>query len=223
MSKYGRFPLDDQDMDNIVTEIRENDRVQKEIISTLCHYLSCAIGACKPQDGHLWYKEADELVKELRTKETVWKNLRTDLPSPPQRPVLPPEIPNHEDDQMSEAELAVHFGEPPPAPKELGKPIENMTIDEIKALEAAQDNSNDIYKISARVKNLATMAAGNNLTNVGVMLANSYTHVLKSLYDFSATLKDEEVKRKLVELVRSKEGMPADFIAAIEANVKEKK
>src|SRR5271166_880769 len=120
--------------------------------------------------------------------------------------------------QMSESELAALMNVPVPAPKPVDKIPE--TAEEMEEWERKQENSNDIYKISARVKNLAR-GSGGSLTSVGDMLANSYTHVLKSLYDFAETI-PEPYKEKLIELIRFHEKMPADVIASAGVGVKQK-
>lgn len=116
--------------------------------------------------------------------------------------------------------LAEYFGESPPDRKK-AKSIKNMTNEEIVSLEKEQDNSNDIYKISARIKNLAR---GNNasLTPMGDILCNTYTHVLKALYIFADTMSDQNTKDKLIRLIRANENMPANVIAAANAGVKAK-
>lgn len=120
---------------------------------------------------------------------------------------------------MTEEEVAAHFGEPPPE-KKVVKSVNEMTLEEIESLEKGKDNSNDIYKISARVKNLAR---GTNvkLTPVGDALCNTYTHVLKSFYDFANTL-DSQTKNRFVNLIRSHEKMPGDVIASANTGVKTK-
>jgi hypothetical protein len=118
-------------------------------------------------------------------------------------------------------ELARHFGEPPPKKAKKEKEFSSMTLEEIKEWEMQQANSNDIYKISARVKNLARQDGLASLTSVGESLCNTYTHVLKALYDFAETISDREVKVRLINVIRNQESMPANFIAAIHANVKQ--
>jgi len=121
----------------------------------------------------------------------------------------------------TEEELAKHFGEAPPVSKPKKKPLHEMTIDEIESAEKAEDNSNDIYKISARVKNLAR--GGNaNLTPMGDMLCNSYTHVLKAFYAFAETL-NQPAKDALVLLIRKHEDMPGNVISAAGVGVKTRK
>jgi len=97
----------------------------------------------------------------------------------------------------------------------MSKDPEDMeTLEEIEAWEKANNDSNDIYRLSARVKNLAVIEGKASLTPVGAMLCNTYTHVLKALYDFSETIQDKAVKDRLVEILRNSESMPAKFILA---------
>lgn len=125
---------------------------------------------------------------------------------------------------MTEGEVASYFNEKPKrkGKKSKQKDFKKMTLEEIEEWERKQDNATDLYKISARVKNLAR-ADGAALTPVGEMLANTYVHVLKSLYDFADTIADKETKIKLISLIRSNEGMPANLISAAKANVVEGK
>lgn len=96
----------------------------------------------------------------------------------------------------------------------MGNPdFSQMTRDEVEAWEKAQDNSNDLYKVAARVKNLARDNGG-SLTHVGDILCNSYVHVLLALYKFAENLQDEDTKNKLVALIRSHESLPRDIINA---------
>lgn len=121
-------------------------------------------------------------------------------------------------EEMGEADIARHFDEQPKRKKK-PKKVKNMTLEEINALEKAMDNSSDIYKVSARIKNLAR-GTDASLTSVGEALCNSYTHVAKSLYDFADTIQDRETKVKLIELIRKSEEMPGQFIAAIKNGVR---
>ena len=128
-------------------------------------------------------------------------------------------------DEMSEEEIAKMFNQKPSKKKNVEvdlsskTPFKDMTLDEIESWEAKQNNSNDLYKIKARVQNLA-VAAGGNLTPQGTMLCNTFVHVLKSLYDFAETILDKNLKIALIQKIRSNEGMPASLISAASANVK---
>lgn len=132
-------------------------------------------------------------------------------------------------EELSEAELASHFSE---RPKKAAKgsvdltkkePFKGMTLDEIEAWEAAQNNGNDIYKIKSRVQNLAVGISGGNLTPVGEMMVNSFVHVVKDLYDYADTLTDKETKIRLTERIRKHESMPGNLISAASSGVSEKR
>jgi hypothetical protein len=73
-----------------------------------------------------------------------------------------------------------------------------------------QNNSNDLYAIDARVKNLARDWDA-HLTPMGTILCNHFTFVLKDLYDFSDTL-SEPYKHRLKEILEKHEGMPRKII-----------
>jgi hypothetical protein len=134
--------------------------------------------------------------------------------------------------EMSEEELERMFNQRPairatsenagPKHVDLSKknPFKGMTLQEIESWEAAQNNSNDIYKIKARVQNLAVGISGGNLTAVGEMMVNSFVHVLRDLYEFADYLPDAEQRIRLVERIRKHEGMPGTLIAAASAGVK---
>jgi putative component of toxin-antitoxin plasmid stabilization module len=125
--------------------------------------------------------------------------------------------------EMSEEELERMFSQKRPKIKKVQeKKLSQMTMEEINDWEAKQNDATDIYKIAARVKNLAR---GNNasLTQQGEILCNSYVHVMKALYDFADKLEDKNVKAQLTNLIRNQEGMPGTIIAAAGAGVNIKK
>lgn len=122
-------------------------------------------------------------------------------------------------EEMSEEELAKMFNEKPKKNQggvDMSKkhPFKGMSLDEIEEWEAKQNNSNDIYKIKARVQNLAVGISGGNLTPVGEMLANTFVHLFKDLYDFADQIPDKEVKIALIEKIRKHESAPGNLIAA---------
>lgn len=134
-------------------------------------------------------------------------------------------------EEWSETDLARHFAEPSSSKKKkkerevnLSKknPFKGMSNEEIVEWEAKQNNSNDIYKIKARVANLAR-EGGAALTPVGEMLCNTFVHVAKDMYDFAESIDDPNVKIGLIELIRKHENMPANLIAATTAGVNVKK
>lgn len=125
---------------------------------------------------------------------------------------------------MTEEELARHFNEVPKIrskkkDKEKNPDFQRMSIKEIEEWEKKQDNSNDIYKIKARVANLAR-GGGGVLTPVGEMLCNSFVHVLKDMYDFFDTIQDQDLRIRCIERLRKHEGMPASLVNAAGAGVK---
>lgn len=125
--------------------------------------------------------------------------------------------------EMTEEDLEKHFNQKrAKIKKEQPKTLDKMTLDEIREWEKTQDNSTDIYKIKARVSNLAR--GGNaSLTPQGEMLCNTYTHVMKAFYDFADKVADKNVKISLLKLIRLQEGMPGTLIAAAGVGVKTKK
>lgn len=118
---------------------------------------------------------------------------------------------------MSEAEIAALFGEKPPEHKPA--PKAPTTDAEYKAYEEALVWATDIYRIAARVKN-SVRGTGGGLTPQAEMLCNTYVHVLKSFYDFSETIKDENIKKALIDLIRKNEDMPANVVAAAFAGMR---
>lgn len=122
------------------------------------------------------------------------------------------------DDELTQEELEEYF-------KNLNKEDfiqSTQNSEELKAInewEEKQNNSTEIYKIKARVANLAR-ADGGALTPVGDMLCNLFVHVLKELYDFADTIHDEKMKIKLISLIQKHENMPSKLINA--ANIKKK-
>lgn len=124
---------------------------------------------------------------------------------------------NNFGEPMSVAELAKHLNVPTPEP--VKKEPLPTNPEEAEKWEKKQENSNDIYKIKARVKNL-TIGNG-NLTPTGEILVNTYVHVLKALYDYAESL-PEQYKNGLEDLLRSHEGMPGNIISAAASFVRKK-
>lgn len=148
---------------------------------------------------------------------------------------------NKEEEEFGEAwdeeSLAKHFGEKvTPRPnkqktlREMSKSeIDVLPLDQLNVLvqlaekeETEMDNSTDIYKIKARVANLARDSGG-NLTAQGEILCNTYVHVLKSLYDFADTISDSNIKIKLRKLLRNHENLPGLIISAANVGIMRKK
>lgn len=181
-----------------------------------------------------------EAIMENKNSESEWVKQASNLLNTQDAPM---EIPNEKvenysapiiasdatiGEEVSEAELSRHFGEKldqkdkPEVDLSEKDPFKDMSLEQIKAWERTQDNSNDIYKVKARVQNHVSYTGG-SLTGVGEMLCNSYVHVLMSLYEFSGKIKDSTTRQELINIVKKSESMPADLIAAISKNVKAKK
>lgn len=117
---------------------------------------------------------------------------------------------NDKENQMTGKDAAAHFNCPVPVEKTLPD-FKMMTKEEVEKWEKDEMESSDIYRISARVKNLARDGGG-SLTPVGESMCNLYVHVIKSFYDFADTL--ETTKREEFRaLIRSHEGMPGKLIS----------
>lgn len=112
--------------------------------------------------------------------------------------------------ELSQEELAKHFNE---WPEKENKIPTFSSPEEVEKWEKEQENSNDIYKVAARVKNLAR-SNGAALTPAGEVLCNSYVHVILSLYNFADTL-PKVYGDELKELVKSHENMPANVISLL--------
>lgn len=125
--------------------------------------------------------------------------------------------------EMTDEEIAAHFKEPATQVNSVKNPEDMKTLEEFNQWEAKQNNSNDIYKVAARIKNLARQDGRASLTDVGSALCNTYTHVILSFYKFAESMTDETSKQALISLIRKNESMPADFVAFINANIKVKK
>ncbi len=126
-----------------------------------------------------------------------------------------------DEDEFTQEELGEYFNN---LPKE-DFAVNSQNLEELKTInewEEQQDNSNDLYKIKARVANLAR-ANGASITPVGEMMVNTFVHVLKSLYDFADTIEDKNIRIKLIQKIRSHEGMPATLINAASVGVKPEK
>lgn len=131
-------------------------------------------------------------------------------------------------EELSETDLAKHFGEKSKKNKkdkvDMSKkdPFKGMSLEEIEEWESKQDNSNDIYKVKARIVNLAR-GSGASLTPVGEMMCNTFVHVVKDLYDFAETIPDKSLRITLIERIRKHESMPGTLINAAGAGVRNNK
>ncbi|CAM6004861.1 unnamed protein product [Sphagnum balticum] len=212
----------------------------------LAEILRTAIECVEDEDENPWVDDANTLLSTLSSRRIEFENhrfnqknghltqSRSPFPAETFESIGHIDIKKEADlnaiesgfgDQMSEDEVANLFQEKPKVVKKKKlKPVklEKMNLEEIESWEASQNNSNDIYKVSARIKNLARAAVKSNLTAQGDMVVNMFTHVIKNLYDFADTVPDKETKIKLVEKIRSQEEMPANLIAALGAGVRNK-
>jgi len=235
MKKQEKYPIDSDGVVDLTRCLVRQDEAQKAIIRKLVKFLREAMSYVHDESG--WYEDAERLIQSLYQRDLDFKNFRFDKGNGHKKDQISPyeedEMHNEDDDYspdngietpMSAEELAAHFGETLPAiPKKPVKAINKMSLEEIKEWEAQQDNSNDIYKIAARIKNEARGKHGEaTLTTVGVSLCNMFTHMLKSFYDFAETIPDKEVKIRLIELIRRQEKVPGDFIRAMHSGVHSK-
>ena len=120
---------------------------------------------------------------------------------------------------MSANEIARHFNEPAPPPEPVKKLPE--TEEEVKQWEKEQNESEDIYKVAARVKNLASANVNSNLTSQGEGLCNTFVHMFVALYEFSNKIPDEKLRTELKELIRKQEQVPGNYIGAMMAGFKD--
>lgn len=95
-----------------------------------------------------------------------------------------------------------------------GVGYDTSTIHGAIAYEKACDESLNIHKLAARVKNHCTNE-GAALTNNGVALCNTFTHHLLELHKFAFKIKDHKLRQEFVELLRRRETIPSQFIKAI--------
>jgi hypothetical protein len=242
ISLKGKYPLDAQAIEDISRDILEHDRANKRLIAELADLLSQAIifPSEEDRDSLDWIEPAQKLLKTMYVRGTDFethrfnqKNGHNVKQNSPYKDTFRPIDPMAEGklnameadfgEEMTEEEVARLFKEPRPKKKKKEKSLNKMTLKEIEAWEKAQDNSNDIYKVSARIKNLARQGAGANLTPAGDVLCNSHTHLCKAFYDFAETVEDKDTKIKLMELIRINESMAANVISALGAGVNIKK
>lgn len=235
-----KYPLDAQALEDISRDILQHSRAQDILIVELRSLLEDAMEDVDEDAQPEWFEDAEILFKTISARKVDYENHRfnqqngynkkSNSPYPDIKPlpsgridvVDEAKLNSVESDfgpQMSEEEIARHFGEATRKKKPKKSKLKAMTNEEILEWEKAQDNSNDIYKVSARVKNLARVG-GATLTPAGDMLCNTFTHTLKALYDFAETVEDKSVKIKLIEAIRNQESMPASLVAAFSAGVK---
>ncbi|MCX9024598.1 MAG: hypothetical protein OIN85_00715 [Candidatus Methanoperedens sp.] len=231
-----KYPLDAQGIEEISRDMLEHDRAQRHLIESLCALIQEVVDEGGIEEDSGWFDTAQVALKEMRQRSFDFENHRFNQKnghnvgskSPykggPIDIAMEAQLNQAEagfGEPWTEEELAKHFNEKPPQKKKklTEKALKKMSLEEIEAWEKSQDSSNDIYKVSARIKNLARVG-GAALTPAGDMLCNTFTHVVKAFYDFAETIQDKETKIKLIELVKKNEGMPATLIAALNAGVK---
>ena len=197
-----KYPLSDETIEEMGRDIVQNHLTQKATIQQLVAVLTEALE--DSSEDNEWYQQAHSLVENLKNKKVK---------------KIVPKVEESFGEEMSEDDIAAFFKEPK-VKKKKTKKLKNMTLEEIESWEKAQNNSNDIYRVSARIKNLARDAIKANLTAQGDMVVNSFTHVVKAFYDFAETVADKETKIKLIELARKQEEAPANLLAALGSGVK---
>jgi hypothetical protein len=223
-----KFPLDEQGVRDLANGLIHHSQSLTEIVSKLSLCLRESMAYVPEDQEGEWYEDAEAILQDLHKRRIDFENFRfgqqhgghnADQDSPYSAMSVSDaqhltasengEVP------MTEAELAAYFGEVLPKKQKKVKSVsKDMTLEEIEDWERQQDNSNDIYKLSARVKNLARDNGSAALTPVGEALCNVYTHVLKEFYDFAETIQDKSTKIKLINLIRKNEGMPGNLISS---------
>lgn len=220
-----KYPLDEQTFAETVTRMVEHNRGQLAVISRMSTLLEEAMDREGDADCE-WYLESETVLKDLNTLRVYHESRIFNENNGHYEPKAAAEIfregPEVDDGgEMSEDELSRLFKEKRnnKKPKESVKPLNKMSLEEIEDWESAQDNSNDIYKIKARIANLAR-GPGMSLTAQGDILCNSFVHVCKALYEFANGLTVPEEKIQLIALIRAQESVPGTIIAAAGAGVK---
>jgi len=238
-----RYPLDNQGIEDIARDILLHHRSMNEVVDKLIGLLAEAMVDVDP-DACEWFGNAEKIVKDRNQRKIEFENHRfnqqnghnthTNSPFPalPTEQIGPIDIKKeaelnaHEAQEfggeMSEAEVARMFSETAPRKEKKKKKLKlnKMSLQEIEDFEAAQDNSNDIYKVSARIKNAARMAVKANLTPQGDMIANTFTHVVKGIYDLAESVHDIELRVNLTKFARSQEEGAAGLISALSSGVR---
>lgn len=244
-----RYPIDHLTVEQLFGHLISHHRAQEDLIKKLNGLLIEAMTNLDEEDNNEFFRDVKLLMKlqhenamanetrKFNEKNGHGKAHNSDTAAVQQAANLAQKQFNPEEnaraneaeksfgEEMSEEDLARHFSEAPKRKKKGGvdmaakDPFKEMSLDEIEAWEAKQNNSNDIYKIKARVANLAR-SGGGSLTSQGEMLCNTFVHVLVDLYQFADTIPDKEMKIKFIERIRKHEGMPGTLINAAGAGVK---
>lgn len=234
-----KYPLDNQAIEEMSRDLLLHHRGQNQTVGDLVKLLEEAMASCEDEDEE-WFSDAERFLKGLSTRRMDFethrfnqkngyaKTSKSPYPATASESVGPIDLAKENElnamekdfgDEMSEEDIARMFNEKPKKKKKT-KPIEKMTLKEIEDLEEAQNNSNDIYKVSARIKNLARTAVKGNLTAQGDMVTNTFAHLIKGIYDFAQTVQDKDTKTKLIQYAKDQEQAPANLIAALGAGVK---
>jgi hypothetical protein len=222
-----KFPLDQEGIQEIANNLVAHNAAQSSTIDSLVKYLREAMTYVPKDEEGTWYEQAEQLLQNIHKRKIDFSNFRfgqqngghrsNELSPYTEGPVdgSPPGhvVESEFGEEMSPEELAIYFNEELPKKEKKGKKVSDMTLEEIEEWEKKQDNSNDIYKIAARVKNLARSDGQAALMPAGEALCNVYTHVLKAFYDFADTLPPEH-RVRMYDLIRHHEGMPGNLIAA---------
>src|ERR1700677_1451112 len=225
-----KYPLDEASFAQTLTTFLEHNKGQTVVVDRLKRLLEEAMDREDSAESE-WYTECEEVMKEMHSLKIYHDSRRFNESNghyEPKGAVAEPFNDGLEEieggGEMSEEELARMFKEKRSNKevKKLGKALKDMSLEEIEDWESAQDNSNDIYKIKARIANLAR-GPGMSLTPVGEILCNSFVHMLKSLYDFAEKIEDKPTKIQLISIIRNQESVPGTIIAAAGAGVKKEK
>lgn len=232
-----KYPIDSQTTEAFFNHLVTHDRAQRQYIQALTILLQTAMEEMGMDDTE-WYPEAEKLLAFQKKLDVDHANRIFNEKSghvlPTEAIAVPGVTISREGDaalsqleaeefgkEMTEEEIAAVFREKvkPKAKDTLDLKKKDLTIEEIEDWEAKQNNSNDIYKVKARVANLAR-GGGASLTPVGEMMVNTFVHVVKDLYDFAETIEDKTLRIKLIERIRKHENMPGNLIAATSSNVR---
>lgn len=224
------YPLDPTTIQEYLERLNLHNQTQTNLIKELNILLIEAMNSSSNEES--WHKDAKRLIASQKAIENEQINRRFNEANleKQQATSFKPTLSlsrtaqrgnTQFDDgtEMTEAELMTYFGETEIKTKKEPDKLSTMTLEEIKEWEKAQDNSLDIYKIKARVMNLAR--EGCSITPTGEMLCNTFVHVLKSLYSFAEQIEDKNIRIQLIEKIRSHETMPAQFIKSTKSEVKE--
>lgn len=210
-----KYPLDKNILKETLQSIESHSQSQEEIINKLSQILTEAVKSTNDKDAS-WIIASKEFFKNKKESENNIESFIVHKDSFAQDSL------ENEAEAWKEDELDRYFN------KKESKTLRDMTEEEIdctpipkleKLVKEAEEeeeksnNSTDIYKIKARVANLAR-GPGMHLTPTGEILCNVFVHMLKELYDFTDTLKDEKIKESLYTIIRKQENVPNTIIAA---------